>query len=157
MNTNTYAASGVIRYLVGAAELRRALIIGTGATGRSVALGLTWAFPHCSIGIIGRSPDKAATIVTELGLGEIIVDPAGFQPDLVVNASTVGQLDDHESLPFDLSGICKVGTRYFDVNTRASALQIKALSAGCLVASGVVMQVLTTTLRAGLLASRNVT
>ncbi len=151
VNSNVYAASAAIQHLVGGSAPRRALIAGTGASARSVAVGLRKVYPWVELGFVGRSSERAAAAVAELGAGTVVVAPADFGSDLVVNATTVGESDDAAELAFDLGDALVPGVRYLDLNNRTSALQTAALSRGCITSSGIVMQILTNALRIALL------
>jgi hypothetical protein len=82
-----------------------------------------------------------------LGFGVVSLE----RSDLVVNATTVGETDDNAIFEFDIDSVLAPGVRYFDLNNRASAVQLKALGAGCVVTSGVIMQIVTNALRVALL------
>jgi shikimate dehydrogenase len=151
-NTNVYAAGSTLRQLLGGAQPIRALIAGTGASARSVAVGLRRELHNVELGFVGRSAERTASIVAELGFGQPVEIPTAFGADLIVNTTTVGQRDDAAPMAFDLESAFAPGIRYFDLNNRASAIQQSALVAGCMTASGVFMQILTNALRVALLA-----
>jgi shikimate dehydrogenase len=151
VNTNSYAAAGAVGHLLGGARPSRALIAGTGASARSVGFGLGRAYPDLEVGVVGRSAERAAEVLAQLGFGQVVSRPGAFGADLVINTTTVGETDDRASLAFDLAAAFGPGVRYFDLNNRPSALQQAALEAGCVTASGVIMQILTNALRTALL------
>jgi shikimate dehydrogenase len=151
VNTNVYAAAAALRELAGGGGAERALIAGTGASARSIAEALARTFPGAEIGVVGRRPERAASVVAELGLGRMVAEPAEFAPDLVVNTTTVGETDDATPPAFDLGAAFAPGVRYFDLNHRVSTLQTQALAAGCVVMSGALMQLVTNALRVELL------
>ena len=150
LNTNSYAAATALGQLLGEASPRRALIAGTGASARSVGFGLRRTYPDVEVGVVGRSAERAEAVVARLGFGQVVEAPGAFGADLVINTTTVGESDDSARLDFDLAAAFGPGVRYFDLNNRPSALQQAALAAGCVTASGVVMQILTNALRVGL-------
>lgn len=151
VNTNAYAADGAVRHLLGSAAPARVLIAGTGASARSVAVGVSRAFPDTRLLFVGRTPERTAALVEQLGLGEALAELAAAEADVVINATTVGETGD-EPMAYDLGVAFGPGVRYFDLNNRLSALQTSALTAGCVVSSGIVMQALTNGLRAALLS-----
>jgi shikimate dehydrogenase len=151
VNTNAQAAASALGLLTGGSAPERALIAGTGASARSVAIGLRRLFPAAPIGFVGRSAARAEQVVADLGLGEVVGAPAGYGADLVVNTTTVGQNDDATDLAFDLAAGFGPGVRFMDLNNRVSALQAAAVAAGCVTMSGVCMQLVTNALRVALL------
>jgi shikimate dehydrogenase len=153
VNTNVYAAAAALRQLVGEVAPRRALIAGTGASARSVALALTRTFPTTAVGVIGRAPDRAARVVATLPLGTVVTQPAAFAADLVINTTTIGETDDAIPPAYDLAAAFAPGVRYFDLNNRTSALQTTALAAGSAVLAGAFMQRVTNALRVALLGT----
>jgi shikimate dehydrogenase len=74
--------------------------------------------------------------------------------DLVVNTTTWGETEASEAEPLGLAlvGVLAPGVRLFDLNNRVGALPVEALTAGCVVASGSIMQRVTNASRAALLA-----
>ncbi len=157
-NTNTWAAQCAIEVLSGAAAPRRALILGAGASSRSVVLALRRVWPACEVVIFARSAGSAEELAAVLG-GRPFVEPRDRTPgsggfDLVVNTTTWGETEASEQQPFalDLAGFLVPGVRLFDLNNRIGALAHQALAAGCAVVSGAVMQRVTNACRAALLA-----
>ncbi|MBI3966523.1 MAG: hypothetical protein HY329_12895 [Chloroflexi bacterium] len=153
VNTNVAAAAGALVTLTGG-NVSRALVAGTGASARSVAVALRRVAPGAQLGVVGRSAERAAEVVRDLGAAVVVTDPADFAADAVVNTTTVGETDDTAALDFDLTGALRPGVRFFDLNNRTSALQVTALRAGCVTSSGVPMQILTNALRVALLVPR---
>jgi shikimate dehydrogenase len=154
VNTNTYAAAEAICHLLGGAPPGRVLIAGTGASARSVAHGVRRLAPDATLGVIGRSAERAATVVRDLGAGPVVEDAAAFAADLVVHATTVGERDDVATLSFDLGHAFAPGVRFLDLTNRQTPLQRAAVEAGCVAMSGILMQLLTNALRVALLAPR---
>lgn len=151
VNTNAFAVEAALRQLLAGARPRRVLVAGTGATARSAGVGAKRLDPDVDIGFIGRTRERSEQIVADLGFGRAVEEIGGYAPDLIVNTTTVGEADDRATLAFDLAAAFDPGVRYFDVNNRVSALQTSALATGCLVMSGIVMQVVTNGLRVTLL------
>lgn len=151
INTNTFAAPAAIRHLLGTHNPARTLILGTGASARSVAAGLQREIPT-EIGVIGRSKSSVKALIADTGTGEPVTDVKQFAPDLVVNATTVGE-DADGTLDFDISAALNPGVYFYDLNQHCSNLQRDALSAGCNVQSGALMQRITHALRVSLLSA----
>jgi len=152
VNTNSHAASAALGRLVGDTPPARVLLAGTGASARSVAAGVLRSFPAAILGIVGRSPAGTAALVREIGKATMVTEPAALGADTVINTTTVGESDDTATFGFDLDSAFGPGVRYFDLNNRTSALQQRALAAGCVTMSGILMQILTNALRVSLLA-----
>lgn len=151
INTNAYAAAEAVKQLTNGNPLRRVLVAGTGASCRSVIVGLKNTFPQAEIGVMGRSIGKAKAVIQDLKIGEVVNNPESFSADLVINATTVGQTPDLEDENFALRKTFAPQIRFLDLNNRVSALQTEALEKGCIVMSGVTMQIITNKLRIALL------
>ena len=153
-NTNSPAWAAAAARLMGAATPARILVVGSGATARSVTFAALRAFPQARVGVAARSPASAAALVSEHPGSEYVADPGGFAPDLIAHVTTAGEQDDEHPLDVPLAGALQPGTRVFDLTNRLSALQRQALAAGCVVMSGNLMQLLTNALRAALAGTR---
>ena len=151
VNTNSYAAGAALEMLLASRHPGRVLIVGTGASARSVAVAVRRSFPGATIGIAGRTAAGAAALVTEIGIGTVAPDLREFAGDTVVNSTTIGEADDTAVPGVDIVSTFAPGVRYFDLNNRTSALQQTALARGCLAMSGVLMQTVTNALRVWLL------
>ncbi len=154
VNTNAFGVAYAVDRLMAGASPQRCLVLGTGATTRSAVAGLQATFPGVTIGVRGRNPDRTAACAGSLGI-EGVDDLVAFEPDLVVNATTVGEKQDSR-MEIPVEGILAPGVRFFDINNRTSQLQRDALAAGCVTASGVMMQLVVNSLRAYMLAPRRV-
>ncbi|MGI9147623.1 MAG: hypothetical protein ACR2IK_13885 [Chloroflexota bacterium] len=155
VNTNAYAAGMALCHLAGSTPPEQVLVIGTGAAARSVALGARKISPDVTVLFAGRSADRRRQLVADLGFGTCVSDLSSIRPDAVISATAVDETDDRAELAFDLQTLFRPGLRYLDLNNRPSALQSKALAAGCVTASGVLMQILTNALRACLLTTNH--
>jgi shikimate dehydrogenase len=153
-NTNSHAWAAAAARLTGEDAPARILVVGSGATARSVTFAALCAFPASRVGVAARSPAGAAALVRDYAGAEYVPDPGGFAPDLVAHVTTVGEQDDEQPLGVPLAGALQPGTRVFDLTNRLSALQRQALAAGCVVMSGNLMQLLTNALRAALAGAR---
>jgi shikimate dehydrogenase len=149
-NTNSHAWAAAAARLMGSDVPARILVVGSGATARSVTFAALRAFPRARVGVAARSRAAAAALVSDHAGSEYVPDPGGFAPDLVAHVTTAGEQDDEQPLDVPLGGALQPGTRVFDLTNRLSALQRHALAAGCVVMSGNLMQLLTNTLRAAL-------
>ena len=135
-------------------------MLGAGASARSVALAVGRRWPECAVVIAARSRRAAEDLARGCG-GQLLEDLDGRAPsrgawNVVVNTTTWGETDSSEAEPFgiDLEGVFQPGGRLFDLNNRISGLQHQALTAGCAVVSGGVMQRVTNASRAALLLCR---
>ena len=153
-NTNSHAWAAAAARLMGADVPERILVVGSGATARSVTFGALHMFPRARTGVAARSRAAATALVSEHAGSEYVPDPGGFAPGLVAHVTTVGEQDDERPLDVPLGAALQPGTRVFDLTNRLSALQREALAAGCVVMSGNLMQLLTNTLRAALAGTR---
>ncbi|MCZ2825031.1 MULTISPECIES: hypothetical protein [unclassified Modestobacter] len=153
-NTNSTAAAAAVSVLVGGDLPERVLIAGTGASTRSLVAGLRDRYPAARIGVWGRSLLKSTALSAEMLSVEVVPEPAGWDADLVVNATTVGQTAEPVPPRFPLLDALRPGVRFFDLNNRSGALQQAAVSAGCVTVGGVMMQRVTNALRVGLLVGR---
>jgi shikimate dehydrogenase len=157
-NTNTWAALSALEALTGATPPARILLLGSGASARSVALAIGRAWPASDLVIAARSPEPAKALAEAFGArlaGETTGD--GDRDDgfaVVVNSTTWGETEESEREPLgvDLEGVLTPGVGLFDLNNRIGALPNRALAAGCVVVSGAVMQRVTNAVRAALLA-----
>jgi shikimate dehydrogenase len=156
-NTNTWAAMSALEVLTGNANPGRLLLLGAGASARSVALAVTRAWPGCEIVVAARSRHSAEKLVKQIGgrlLDDLARGEAHQEPwEVVVNTTTWGETEASETEPLgiDIEGMFVPGGRFFDLNNRISALQHRALADGCAVVSGGVMQRVTNASRAALL------
>ncbi len=156
-NTNTWAAMTALEVLTAGTSPRRLLLLGSGASARSVALSVGRKWPGCDLVIAARSRGPAQQLADNFN-GQLLEDlagstAAGLPWDVVVNTTTWGETGNSEAEPFgiDLAGVFRPGGRVFDLNNRISDLQHQALGCGCAVISGSVMQRVTNACRAALL------
>ena len=152
-NTNTWAASSALEVLMAGTVPRRILVLGAGASSRSVALAARRAWPQCELVISARSQAAAEALAAQFSGVAGDSASSGALPDVVVNATTWGETEASEAEPLgiDVTGVFAPGVRLFDLNNRVGALPVQALQAGCTVLSGSVMQRVTNASRAALL------
>lgn len=150
-NTNAAAAGACARLLCGHQDPTRVLLVGTGATARSIASILSEVFPEAQIGITGRSNERAQALLRIASGGIVVTDAESFAPELIVHATTVGEQDDRTLLGVSLTSALHPGVRLFDLTHRVSELQRVALRAGCVTLGGATMLALTNRLRIALL------
>jgi shikimate dehydrogenase len=159
-NTNTWAARSALEVLTGGAVPASVLLLGAGASARSVALAVTRAWPGCELVVAARSGAAATELAARFGAGILDQRRTGGTDrsswDVIVNTTTWGETEASESQPFgiDLSGVLAPGRRLFDLNNRISSLQQDALRSGCAVVSGAAMQRVTNACRAALASLR---
>lgn len=154
-NTNTWAVVAALRRLVPSTGPAAILVLGSGASARSTAVGARRAFPDAQILCSARRQGAAAEIA-DLADG-IPVEAAAISDvdvDVIINSTTWGETADSEREPFSflLTGLLLPGRAYFDLNNRRSSLAERALDAGCAVMTGTTMQVATHACRAALAA-----
>src|SRR2546430_192619 len=131
----------------------RFLSAGTGAAARSLGYAAHLLYPNCQLGYVGRSAAAAQAVIEDIGMGQVVTDAGAFRPDVVVNATTVGETPgDRGSLVFDLTDAFRSGVRFLDLNQHSDALYAEALAAGCAVMLGRLMQEVTHALRVALVA-----
>lgn len=150
LNTNAAAASATLKMLLGLQAPRRVLLIGTGASSRSLICALRRDYSEASVYIWGRSIDRVKALLHRWPDLHHAVEPADAQADLVVNATTVGQVTDDLPQNFTPVASLRPGVRFLDLNNRFGTLQERAVSAGCLVCSGTLMQGVTNAIRASI-------
>jgi shikimate dehydrogenase len=102
--------------------------------------------------VVGRNPDRTSDLAEEFSVS-IVGEIETYGPDLLINATTVGETYDDEP-GFPLEQALTAGTRYFDLNNRTSVLQTRALERGCVTLSGVLLQSGVNALRIHLLARK---
>ncbi len=152
-NTNTWAAQSALEFLLGGATPKNVLLLGSGASARSVALAVRRAWPECQILVAARSLEGAEALASEFP-GLAAREVSSGSPDVVVNTTTWGETEPSEAEPMgiDLDGVFQPGCAFFDLNNRVGSLPLQALQAGCAVISGAVMQRVTNASRAALMA-----
>jgi shikimate 5-dehydrogenase len=125
--------------------MHRVLLVGTGASARSVAYAISRWYPLARVGVYGRSLERATRLAETMSTAQfdLITAPARFGADVVVHATTVGEADDSITIGPEVEVALVAGVRVFDLTNRLSALQSSALARGCIVMSGNVMQRIT--------------
>lgn len=159
-NTNSCAAQTALEVLAGGRAPARVLLVGAGASARSVAQAVGRAWPQAELVVAARRASEAAALAEQFPVRlASTLDPARLRDggcEIVVNATTWGETDasEQEPLGVDLSGILVAGVRLFDLNNRIGSLARQALAAGCVVQAGGLMQRVTNACRAALLPFR---
>jgi shikimate dehydrogenase len=150
-NTNTWAAQTALELLLAGRAPEQLLVLGAGASARSVAVAVARTWPGCQLVFGARSSPAAIEIAERYG-GQTLDGSAGAF-DCVVNTTTWGETESSEveAFPLDLDRLLRPGIGFFDLNNRIGALQHQALAAGCRVVSGSIMQRVTNSCRAALL------
>lgn len=152
VNTNSWAAQAAMETIVGGRAPTTVLVLGSGGSSYSVALGVRRAWPTARL--IGCARNVSALTKWSGRFDAEIVEPAHIteRPELIVNTTTWGETADseHEPFMFDIATVLAPGNGYFDLNNRISALQTAALDGGCNVMSGTFMQRVTNACRAAL-------
>ncbi|ALE86087.1 hypothetical protein [Pseudonocardia sp. HH130629-09] len=159
VNTNSWAAQAAMETVTGGAVPRTVLVLGSGGSTHSVALGVRRAWPGTRLVGTARRPEALTGWATQFDAE--VVAPARLRtafaddaPTLVVNTTTWGETDASEKDPFafPFAELLAPGNAFFDLNNRVSTLQTDALRAGMSVMSGTFMQRATNSCRAALLA-----
>ncbi len=117
-NTNSHAWAAAATRLMGSDVPERILVVGSGATARSVTFGALQTFPRARTGVAARSRPAAAALVSEHAGSEYVPDPGGFAPSLVTHVTTVGEQDDERPLDVPLAAALQPGIRVFDLTNR---------------------------------------
>src|SRR5262249_34255636 len=92
-NTPTHTRAAAGPRLMGSEIPERILVVGSGATARSVTFGALQAFPRARTGVAARSRAAATALVSEHAGSEYVPDAGGFAPSLVAHVTTVGEQD----------------------------------------------------------------
>jgi shikimate dehydrogenase len=152
-NTNTWAAQSALEFLLGGTAPNNVLLLGSGASARSLALAVQRAWPECQVLVAARSLEGAQALAREFP-GLVVHEQGSASLDVVVNTTTWGETEASEAAPMgiDLDGVFQPGRAFFDLNNRVGSLPLQALQAGCAVISGAVMQRVTNASRAALVA-----
>jgi shikimate dehydrogenase len=143
-NTNTWAVQVALAQVAGPVPPERLLILGSGASARSISLAAARLWPDCTLMVSARSAKSAGELAR--GFDAIAVEASDAAvlggADLVVNTTTWGETEASEQaeFPFPLGALFRPGGAFLDINNRISALQLEALRAGCRVMGGAVMQ-----------------
>jgi shikimate dehydrogenase len=140
-NTTSWAAQVVLEQFCGAAAPPSVLLLGAGASARSVlaAIRRSWGDAP-EVTVTGRS---AASLQMFEDVRTLPGDVAGDErPSLLVNCTAWGETPDSERAAFELpfAQFLRPGLRFLDLNNRVSALQEQALSAGAQVMSGIAVR-----------------
>ncbi|CAO5233228.1 hypothetical protein [Frankia sp. AgKG'84/4] len=159
VNTNSWAAQVVLELLAAGRAPAEIVLLGAGASARSVALGVRRAWPRTDLVISARAAPAARELAAVAGARAVLADelPALFDgrrrgPAIMVNSTTWGETAQSQAAPFafPVEALLTPGGAFFDLNNRLSDLQAQALRAGCTVSSGTLMQRATHACRAAL-------
>jgi shikimate dehydrogenase len=153
VNTNSWAIAAALRALVRSGSPRHVLVLGAGATARSIALGTKRTWPAVRLTVSARKLAGARELAAMFH-GEA-VDAAAtpdVKPDVIINATTWGETAESEAVPFafPFEALIRPAAAFLDLNNRRSALQEQALAGSMVVMSGTLMQVITHACRAAL-------
>jgi shikimate dehydrogenase len=109
-NTDVDAVRQEATRLVGARDVRRALVIGTGGSARAAAVALADGWPGCVVEVLSRDARRARDFVAWAEGAGVAAEPAdGGAVELVVNATPLG-LSAADPLPLDEPGLRRRGT-----------------------------------------------
>ncbi len=151
INTNTFAAGHALAEAACGRSKPTVLVVGTGASARSVLTAAGRWLPDALVVLTGRRHGAVAALAEATGAGIWAGDAAA---DVVVNATTWGETAESEAAPYpvDLAEVLAPGGRLFDLNNRVGALMTTALGLGAMVVPGLVMQHAVHRLRAAVAA-----
>ena len=108
-NTDVGAVSAAARALVGAREVRRALVLGTGGSARAAAVGVAGAWPEVVIAVRSRDAGRAQEFLAwGAAAGLRVEDDGGAGADLLVNATPLG-LSAADPMPLDERALGRLG------------------------------------------------
>jgi shikimate dehydrogenase len=155
VNTNSWAAQAVLELISAGRTPECIVLLGAGASARSVALAVRRAWPATKLLISARSSAAATELAAVAGADALAPHdlPGALgdrPPTIMVNSTTWGETPESETslFPFPIDALLAPGGAFFDLNNRLSELQARALSAGCTVSSGTLMQRTTNAARA---------
>jgi len=160
VNTNSWAAQAAMETVMGGRAPASVLVLGSGGSSNSVALGVRRAWPDTRLIGSARNPAALGEWAKRFGAASIrpsdLAGHRGVSSSLIVNTTTWGETTASEESPFmvEINDLLAPGNGYFDLNNRISSLQTAALDAGCNVMSGTFMQRVTNACRAALLKAR---
>ncbi|MBL7498047.1 hypothetical protein I6A84_12110 [Frankia sp. CNm7] len=147
LNTNSWAAQAVLELLAAGRTPASVVLLGAGASARSVALAVRRVWPAAPLLVSARSATAAGELAALAGAEAAapadLPDALGGQlPTIVINSTAWGETADSEAhpFPFPTEALLGPGSGFFDLNNRLSDLQARALAAGCTVNSGTLMQ-----------------
>lgn len=129
-----------------------ALVLGTGGTARATVGAIRDFCSGASVVVIGRSLEKAENVASSLDFGVPAASVPSQEFNVIINTTSVGEVDDEETIAFDLSGVMQQAPYFLDLNIRFSQLQRDALESGLTISSGALIQYLVHHLRAYLCA-----
>ncbi|MBX6391517.1 MAG: hypothetical protein IRZ08_21435 [Frankia sp.] len=147
VNSNSWAAQAVLELLAAGRVPASVVLLGAGASARSVALAVRRVWPAVRLLVSARSVDAAEELAAVAGAeaaapADLAGALGGERPTIVINSTTWGETPDSEAnpFPFPTEVLFRPGGGFFDLNNRLSGLQAQALAAGCTVSSGTLMQ-----------------
>ncbi|ONH32605.1 hypothetical protein BL253_04645 [Pseudofrankia asymbiotica] len=147
VNTNSWAAQAVLELLAAGRTPASIVLLGAGASARSVALAVRRVWPATRLLVSARSTAGAAELAGLAGADAVAPDGlvdalAGRPPTILINSTAWGETPESESqpFPFPMDLLLRPGGAFFDLNNRLSGLQARALAAGATVSSGTLMQ-----------------
>lgn len=129
---------------MGAGEVRRAVVLGTGGAARAVTAALTGT--GVSVTVIGRNRRAGSSLAEEMGSAFVTWEPthladAVATAGLLVNATPIGQIPDMDGCPVPADVRLHQELTVFDLvyRPRATELLRRAASAGCRTVEGIDM------------------
>lgn len=161
ININTWAAQAALESAFFGSVPASVLILGSGASARSVGLAVRRAWGlRTELTISARNVQTRRAVADRLGARS--TDPTDLpaqyetrSPAVVVNCTAWGETADSERapFPFQLPTLLTAGSTFQDLNNRVSGLQIAALESGARVLSGTSVRDINNACRAALARS----
>lgn len=151
LNTNSWALGAALAALLPGVGQPRVLVLGAGGTARSALLAIRRRWSEAEVFVSARRASSASELLNRFPVSFVEpADTADLGVSLVINSTTWGETTESETTPFAFPSelLLTPGTVLFDLNNRRSALQDRALAAGCTVMSGTLMQRVTHACRA---------
>ncbi len=111
-NTDVPAVAAEVRALLAGRPVRRALVLGTGGSGRAAAVAIAGSWPDADIAVRSREGERGDAFVrwaSEVGVGCRVWGGDGSgQVDLIVNATPLGLKAD-DPLPLEQAALASLG------------------------------------------------
>lgn len=147
LNTNVYGAGAVLARVVTPVAAQRLVVLGAGASARSVLAACARWLPDTHTSVHGRTAAAVKELAADWGAAVHAADDP--PPDIVVNTTSWGETADSETEPIgvDLDALLGPGVVVFDLNNRVSRLKTAALEQGAAVIPGTLMQRVVNALR----------
>lgn len=158
ININMWAAQAVLESACAGAVPTSVLILGSGASARSVALAVRRAWgDQAELTISARNGQAGQNTAQRFGTrwsepAHLSAHYGSAAPAVVINCTTWGETSESEltPFPFPLQALLTTGSTFVDLNNRVSGLQTAALAVGARILSGTSVRDMNNACRAAL-------